>query len=255
MQSGRGRRSRRGVVVSLAVVGWWMLSCREIPAPEGGVASVGPLQLPSPGVVAGDTMRDSLGVVAPLTVVAYDVDGEPLTSAPAPTFTVLDTTAHTAGAFLIGDRTGTARVLGTVGAIQTNQKQVKVTLRPDTLTGSDSSLHRITYTLGADTVVNSPPLTVDVKNFATAQGVEAVVVKYVLDKAPGGTPPTVLLMSGNIVSERDTTDQSGRAARVARLRLLALGGAGPDTAFITATASHRGRVLGALQFRIVYTRQ
>jgi hypothetical protein len=248
--------ARRIVMASLAIVGWWMVSCREIPAPEGGVAALGPLQLPSPGVVAGDTMRDSTGLVAPLSVLAYGVDGQLLTSPPASVFVVLDTTAHMADAFLIGDRLGTARVVGGIGAIQTRQSQVKVTLRPDTLTSVDSVLHRITYTLGSDTVVNSPPLNVDVQNVgATLTGVEAVIVRYIIDQAPSGTPPTVLLMNGNVASNRDTTDGTGRASRVARLRLNALTTFASDTAFITATASHRGRVLGALTFRIVYTRQ
>ena len=249
--------ARRVVVASLAIVGWWMVSCREIPAPEGGVAALGPLQLPSPGVVAGDTMRDSTGLVAPLSVLAYGVDGQLLTSPPASVFVVLDTTAHMADAFLIGDRLGTARVVGGVGSIQTRQSQVKVTLRPDTLTSVDSVLHRVSYTLGSDTVVNSPPLNVDVKNVAGTDltAVEAVVVRYIIDEAPSGTPPTVLIMNGNVASNRDTTDAAGRASRVARLRLNALTTFASDTAFITATASHRGRVLGALTFRIVYTRQ
>jgi hypothetical protein len=250
---------RRVVAASLAVVGWWMVSCREIPAPAGGVAAVGPLILPSPGLVAGDTMRDSLGVAAPLTVVAYGVDGLPLASPPAASFIVLDTTAHMDGALLIGDRVGTARLVGSIADLQTRQTQVRVTLRPDTLVASDSLLHRVTYSLIAgDTIAVSGPLNVDVRNLgATTTGVEAIIVRYVIDKAPAGTGsgPTLLLMAGNAVSSRDTTDVAGRATRVARLRLQALSTFVSDTALITATASHRGDVLGAVQFRIVYTKQ
>jgi hypothetical protein len=250
---------RRVVAASLAVVGWWMVSCREIPAPEGGVSAVGPLILPAPGLVAGDTMRDSLGVATPLAVIAYGVDGEPLASPPAASFIVLDTTAHLADALLIGDRLGTARLVGSVGGVQTRQAQVKVTLRPDTLTASDSLLHRVAYSLVAgDTIAVSGPLNVDVDNLdATATGVEAIIVRYVVDRAPAGTGtgPTLLLMNGPVVSTRDTTDAAGRASRVARLRLQALSTFVSDTVLVTATASHRGDVLGAVQFRIVYTKQ
>ena len=248
---------RRVVVTSLAVVGWWMVSCREIPAPEGGVAAVGPLILPSPGLVAGDTMRDSMGLVAPLTLVAYGADGQPLASAPPMTFIVLDTTAHLADALLIGDRVGNARIVGSAGGIQTRQAQVKVTLQPDTLVASDSLLHRVTYSIIAgDTIASSGGLNVDVRNLvAPPAGVEAVVVRYVIERAPPGNGTTLLLMNGNAVSSRDTTDGSGRASRVARLRLNALNTFLADTAFVSATASYRGQVLGAVTFTIIYTKQ
>ena len=255
--AGVGRVARR-IVIASAALGWWMVSCRDVPAPEGGVASVGPLRFPSPGVVVGDTMRDSTGAAAPLAVVAYGIDGEPLATPPAAGFVVLDTTAHMGGtgnAFLVGDHIGTARIVGEVGTLQTRQAQAKVTIRPDTLVGVDSTLHRITYTLASgDSVVNSPPLNVQVRNVPSLTGVEAVVVKYVLDQAPTGTStPTIQIMNGSVVSDRDTTDGSGSASRTARLRLKALSVFVSDTAWITATASHRGRILGALQFRIVYT--
>jgi hypothetical protein len=256
----RAAGAARRIVLALGALAAWMVSCRDIPAPEGGVAAVGPLRFPSPGVVAGDTMRDSTGVAAPLTLVAYGTDGEPLTAPPAATFIVIDTTAHMGGSgnlFLVGDHIGTVRVVGEVGALQTRQAQAKVTLRPDTLTASDSLLHHVTYSLSSgDSVVSSPPLKVDVKQVgATSTGVEAVIVRYSIDRAPLGTPPTLLLMNGSVVSERDTTETSGGASRVARLRLKALSTFAADTAFVTATSSYRGRVLGTVTFTIIYTKQ
>jgi hypothetical protein len=84
---------RRVVLATIGAAAWWLLSCREIPAPDEGVFSISPLILPSPGLVAGDTMRDSLGLVAPLRVIAFDIDGNEVPGLEA-TFVAIDTGAH-----------------------------------------------------------------------------------------------------------------------------------------------------------------
>jgi hypothetical protein len=252
------RRVRKVVAVVVGAAAWWLVSCREVPAPEGGVLSLSPVRLPSPGVVAGDTMRDSTGLVAPLTVVAYGVAGDTLTGIKA-SFVALDTGAHLSGAWLIGDSVGrTVRVIGSVEALQSQPVSVKVTTSPDTMVAADSTLHRKSYSLlTGDSVVNSGELATIVRH-APATGVEAVVVKYSIVRAPAGLPgkgPAFLLMNGTTPSNRDTTDASGRAARTARLRLFAKDTVAVDTAVVSATSSYRGRTLGAVTFTLVFTRQ
>lgn len=204
-------------------------------------------------------MRDSLGAIAPLEVVAYGLDGQPLSPQPAPTFIVLDTLAHTAGVLLIGEETGTSRVIGSVGSLQTEPATVKITLSPDVLVAADSVIHHRTYSiLGGDTVIVSPDLNVLVQHLAAPNtGVEAVIVRYTIDEAPpsNGQGPTVVLFSETSASTRDTTDASGRAARRARLRLAALASPAEDTVRVSATAAYRGQSIGSVQFTIVYTRQ
>lgn len=250
---------RRIVVTVAGAAAWWMISCREIPSPENGVFALSPVRLPLPGLVAGDTMRDSLGAVAPLEIVAYGADGEPLSPQPAATFIVLDTLAHTAGLLLIGEEPGTARVLGAVGNLQTQPVNVKITLSPDVLVAADSVVHHKPYSiLNVDSVVVSADLNVLVQHVATPNsGVEAVLVHYTIDQAPpsNGQGPTVVLYSENAPSSRDTTDGSGRAARRARLRLAALSVVTEDTVRISAMSSYRGQSIGAVQFTIVYTKQ
>ena len=51
------------------------MACSEAGTGPGGIAAVSFDSLPSPGLVLGDTLRDALGNVAPLSAVAYDVDG------------------------------------------------------------------------------------------------------------------------------------------------------------------------------------
>jgi hypothetical protein len=245
----------------LTAAAWWMLSCREVSSPSGGIFAASPLMLPSPGVVAGDTMRDSLGLVAPLRVIAFNMAGDTVQGV-TPTFVIIDTGAHLVGPLLVGDSVGrTVHVLGTVGDVQTRAEAVKVTLSPDTLMAADSLVFHKTYSLtSGDSVVNSDSLRVFVKHVAAAlTGVEAVIVRYTIDRAPSGDaskgPTVVLVNNNNGVSTSDTTDVNGKAGIRARLRLAPLTSFEPETVLVSATSSHRGRVLGAVQFIVVFTSQ
>lgn len=103
-------RMRKTIAAVLAAAAWWVVSCRDVPAPEGGVFAISALLLPSPGLVAGDTLRDSTGLASPLRVVAFDVAGDTVQNA-VTMFVVLDTGAHLSGALLVGDSVGrTVRV-------------------------------------------------------------------------------------------------------------------------------------------------
>lgn len=253
------RKLAAGVAAAAA---WWLVSCRDIPTPPDGVQSISALVLGSPGVVAGDTLRDSLGFAAPLSLIAYDVGGLPLDPQPVPSFVVIDTGARLAdGRFIIGETPGTTvRVVGTVSSLQTLPVPFKVTLSPDTLVAADSTLHRRDYDLAdGDSVLPSANLTVIVQHRATPPGgVEAVLVKYVIEKAPPAKPdqgPIVVLTNGNVPSSRDTTDNTGRAFRAARLRVAAMNTFTTDTVIVSANASYRGVTLGAVQFIIIYRNQ
>ena len=250
---------RRRVVTIVATLAATVgASCRDVPAPDGGVFSVSPLILPSPAVVAGDTMRDSLGVAAPLRVVAYGVDGDTASPQPEPTFVLLDTGAHLADDLLIGDQAGaTVRIVGSVAGLQTQQRSVLVTLRPDTLVAEDSAHQVRTFQALQDTTA-SADLNVLVQNLeAPPAGVDGVIVSYEVMRAPPvvGTGPTVVLLSGSVLSTRDTTANGGKAARTLRLRFAAADPTRADSASVTATASYRGQSLGVVQFTIVFQPQ
>ena len=240
-------------------VALWAGGCREVPAPEGGVHAISPLILASPGLVAGDTLRDSLGVAAPLDVIAFGLDNEPLDPQPERIFVVLDTTAILVGGrFLVGVDAGTtARVVGEVGSLQTQPASVKVTLQPDTIVAADSAEHLVVYSLSPppDTVAQTT-LNVNVRNRAADAGVEAVIVHFSIDKAPASIDetPSVVLLNGTVISTRDTTESNGRASRVARLRLAALSQHQTDTVLVSATTSYRGVSLGTVQFILVFQR-
>lgn len=246
--------TRLAAVVALVTVA----ACIDLGGPSGGAFSITPLLLPSPGMVVGDTMRDSTGAVAPLRVVAFNASGDTLAS--TATFITMDTNAHLAGGqFLVGDFVGGARVIGQVGSLQTLPETVKVTLSPDTLLAIDSIRHVRTYSaLSGDTLVASADLTTRVahRDGTTLSDVDAVIVRYSIVSAPPGLGaiPTVRLMNASVPSGRDTT-VSGRAARTAQLRLSQLTSFADDSAVIQATASHRGVSIGTVTFTVVFRNQ
>lgn len=248
------RRARKTITSILAAAAWWLVSCREVPAPEGGVFSISTLQLPSPGVVAGDTMRDSTGIVAPLRVIAYNLAGDTVQNAVV-RFVVLDTGAHLSGALLVGDSVGrTVRVVGSVAALQTQPVSVKVTLAPDTLVAADSV--RFERTASSATLNADLTVLVQHRSATSATPVEAVIVRYSIVRQPasiGG--PAVVLMSGNTASFTDTTEATGRASRTLQLRVANFVVSALDSAIVDATAAYRGRVLGPARFTVVYKQQ
>lgn len=249
---------RTAAAAAAAVV--WLSGCRDVADPEGGVLAISPVQLPAPGLVAGDTLRDSTGAVAPLRVVAYNTAGDTITPTPPTAWVVLDDGARLVGPLLIGITAGTTvRVVGTVGALQTPPDSVRVTLSPDTLVAADSTLHRARYALtSGDTVVNSADLATRVLHVegTSTSNVDAVIVRYEVVAAPparaGASGPTVILRPGTGTTARDTTTD-GRAAVTARLRIGALASApGTDTAIVDAVASYRGQAIGRVTFTVVF---
>jgi len=226
--------------------------CMNLSEPSDAVFSLGEITLPSPGVVIGDTMRDSTGQVAPLHVVAYGKSGDSVDA--TLTFISIDTNSHTVGALLIGDHlASTAQVIASAAAIQSLPVAFAVTLSPDTLVAADSTLHHHSYVPTGDSVVASADLTTRVLHLPDSSGVDAVIVRYTITRAPpaGTNGPVFVLVNGNALSDRDTTS-GGVAARTLRLRLNA-GTTAADTAVVTATASYRGQSIGAVEFTVVFT--
>jgi hypothetical protein len=253
LQSDARPRARTLVVLTLCA----LAACVDLASPSDEVTSLSRVKLPLPGVVVGDTMRDSTGAVAPLHAVAYNKAGDsiPVTL----TYVVLDPGAHTAGDLLIGDvQAASVKVVASSAAIQTLPVTVAVTLSPDTIVAADSTLHHLTFSLtNGDTVATSGTLNALVRHLgATPSGVDAVIVQYTITQAPpdNGSGPSVVLVNGNASSARDTTS-GGVAGRALRLRVAALTNVIADTAVVTASASYRGHVIGTVEFTVVFSSQ
>jgi hypothetical protein len=238
------------------------VSCLDMSAPKGP-ASISSLQLPSPSVVVGDTMRDSTGAVSPLRVVAFDADGKRIGEVTADFF-IADTghVAHIGGTTLVGDKLGTVRVIGQVGVLQTPAVTVTVTVAPTTLAKSTTPIDtlRVPKTTDSATSMASAALSVTLHgaNDSTAQG---FLVKYVIVSAPltrsGITSPAVYLADDlGHAGATDTSDAGGATRKLtvnsfflANDSLVA--GTKIDSAVVDASSFYRGVLVPGSPVRFI----
>lgn len=252
--------TRRIVGLAMAVSAG-AVGCRAIPAPANGVLSVSEVQLPSPGVVVGDTMRDSTGQVAPLHVYAFGVGGQADTLKDAIVeFVMLDNGAHvTSGGYLIGDSVRSAvRVVGSVGSLQTSAAPVNVTPHPDSIGSA--------LTTAIATVTFNPLDSTATANYSTAlaatvvsmdsvppAAVQSVIVHYAIIYQPpasvAGAASAVLVDPSGHPSSVDTTDASGQVTR--RIRVRPQAPTIPDSVVVKVTAQYRGVPLRGSPVRFV----
>ncbi|MEP6494046.1 MAG: hypothetical protein ABJF01_15290 [bacterium] len=234
-------------------------------APKGA-ASLSVLQLPSPNVVRGDTMRDSLGVAAPLSVVAYDGNDAKISDI-KPLFFISDT-SHTAhlkdGAVLVGDRLGFVQLIGQVGGLQTPPVSVPVTVAPTTFARVLNTDPTKGDTLFAPPSTDSAASIGRVALAVSLRGVgdtasQGFVVRYKLlqDPAPpatkpGATTPAVYLATDPAhIASIDTTDATG-ATLLLVVNAFYLANQKPlDSAVVEVSTSYKGVPVAGSPIRIV----
>lgn len=228
-------------------------SCGDVPTLPGGVAYISPLALPSLAVAAGDTLRDSLGRVAPIRVYAFGRAGDTLPGVPA-TFVVTSVppgvTVTPGGLVIAQDSVRPVQIVGQVaGRLQTSPATLYVVPQPTTL-----SRVSLTDSLPAPPST-SPPLTVKVTGVRGGQPAPVpglIVVFQVVGTVPAGALDTtnfVLEQRSRASSLRsvDTTDVQGLASRT----LTMVRRAGIDTVLVRAAArSLRGDTLPSVLFRL-----
>jgi hypothetical protein len=250
------------VAVGLAV------ACIDMSAPKGA-ASISVLQLPSPSVVVGDTMRDSLGKAAPLTVVAYDGNNARLTDI-SPLFFISDTT-HTAhlkgGNVLVGDKPGSVQLIGQIGSLQTPPATVPVTFAPTKIVAVPlpQDTLRAPFPLDSATSIASMAIGALVLGVPLPGGTDSVsqgfVVKYDLKYAPvtkaGSKSPAVYFVDGQQhVATADTTHATGASRQLTvNSSLLAdpalLGGTKVDSAVVEVSTKYKGVLVSGSPVRFV----
>ena len=226
------------------------LACTKIPTDAGAVLSFTVNPLPSPSVVVGDTLRDSLGVVRPITISAFNFQGGTITS-PGIHFSAADRgiRVDSVSGIVTGDsvRTG-ARIIVSVGSIQA-PVQIAVSLRPDSaapLNARDSLLYSLTDT--TVNVSNAMGLTL-----LHGKGSDSVVVGYRVSFrliSPAGTIAQLVNDNGAAGTTADTTDASGNATRRIKLNVAQLTSAS-DSVVVLASASYRGVAVRGSPLRLV----
>jgi hypothetical protein len=263
-------RSRVGKIVGL-VAAVIVAACVDLSAPKGVPASISQIQLPAFFVVQGDTMRDTLGRVTPMSVVAYDGGGGVLTEF-KPTFVITDSLqqlhfsaidsslvsngpADTAGAV--------AHVLAQIAGLQTGVQTVYVTVRPDTLKRTDTTALVISVPVNVKFDSSQSIGRLELPTVVTGvrgRAVPGVFVRYTLKStlaSNNGSPAAYLTDDANTVfvantSTPDTGNASGMTSRTLVVNsFLAASGQFDDTLVVEATALYKGIPLQGSPLRML----
>lgn len=234
-------------------------ACIDLSTDPDEIVAIEFTPLAWPSVVAGDTLRDAAGAVAPLRARLFAGDGSEVVGAPVE-FLVEDGGVRIAMSdLLVADdtTTGSARLRASATAVQSISRQVEVVAPPDTMR-SDGTITALEWVVPDNAQSNtSVPLGVQVLSrvSGTAAGVRAWVVTFELDA--GGPPPSPADTTGVYLvgdagrpSYVDTTDVQGKASRRLRVR-IAPGFTPPDSVVVTIRASRRGAPLAGGPVRLV----
>jgi hypothetical protein len=244
-------------VVAAAVIG----ACSGASTAPDGIVALSFDSLPYPSVVAGDTMRDSLGKAAPLSALAYNAAGS-IIADPAVRYFVLDTGVDVSskGYLIATTRTsGTVRVVAAASALQSLPKTITVTRAPDRLAVSGAAADTLKYAL-PDVATNvSKTLTVKLTrdSAGTAVAVPGFLVTWALafrGQTVAKTDTTLASIWDDATSRRsslvDTTGSDGTASRVLRIRANNLP-ATADSFVVYASTRYRGAAVAGSPVKFV----
>jgi hypothetical protein len=223
-------------------------ACSDVPSDPKVPFAIEFNRAPSPSVVLGDTMFDSLGFTAPLKARVFNSKGDEIVGAgvtyhvvafakvdstnPAFADSVPLTVDATSG-FVIGKTapayaSKTARIYAQAGKLQSQTITVTATRSADALVASGAVSDSLMLSfLNTDSLLLSTPFSVRLRHTSGAPAtaadstVPAYLVRFEIVKPAGASTDTsyVMLTNGDRRrSELDTTDASGLASRQIRIR-------------------------------------
>lgn len=214
------------------------LSCGKVPTFADGIAYISPIVFPSLAIAAGDTLRDSLGRVAPIRVLAFGAANDTLSV--TPTFLVVSPlppliTISPSGIVVASDTVRSVEIIGRVGErLQTTSARLEVVAQPDSIarTGTLDSL-----------VALRPSSALQVNVSGARRGtrvpVTGIIVRYQITGVVPAKPidPAELFFQDALRSDvrrsADTTDASGVASRT----IIARAPQGTESVEIQASAT------------------
>lgn len=229
------------------------VACSDIDTGPSVAASLEFTALPFPAVVAGDTLRDTSGVAAPLRALVFNSDNEPILDAPV-RYAALDAVVavdSVTGMVVAGAATDTAaRIVASIGGIQSAPVRLSVVPRPDSLAAS-GTIDTLRYSVTDSTQNVSGDLAARVLHRAAGSSVPVRdwLVTFALERPADSTRARI---EGDNLrrSTLDTTSSSGVAAR--KVRFLPAGLTSPrDSIVVLARARYRGAQLAGSPVRLV----
>ena len=231
------------LVGAVSVAGGLMLGCGEVPTLQDGVAYITGVELPLPAVAAGDTLRDSLGRIAPLRVRAFGRDSQEITGLEVrflPTVLPAGVTIDENGILVARDTVGSVQIVGRVGdRLQTTIATLQIVPEP-------TFIARPVGDEAGDTAIAVPalrpfPVTVTSVYRRASTTVSGIIVRYRIDSLRPRTLPagSAILTNAAGAASRpdstmavDTTVTGGTATRSVLIRA----GSGVQTVFVSASA-------------------
>jgi hypothetical protein len=250
--------SRCGERAATAIVAVAMMAACDLSTKNADVTSISNLRLPSPSVVVGDVMRDSLGAPAPLSIEVFDAHGNVVAN-PTLVFSHLDSTISIDASGLVHglkrDTVGARVVVGS-GGLQTPQNRIFVSVAPKKAAKSaGASAPAITFDTRIDTTVQtnwSPLLPVTLTD-STGVGAQGFIATYSIVRSPApltvGVPTVYIANDAGAATTRDTSDLAGVVSRRVVLRQAAVGdaallsGTKTDTIIVRMTATYRAAAI------------
>lgn len=236
----RIRRADRRILILAAGALVAAVSCAELGTGIGEVSYVAFDGIPWPALLAGDTLRDSLGRAAPLRAHAFDARGREITDAPFRYFT-LDTgvVVDSNGTMRATTRRdGTVRVVASLGVLQSDDRLLRVTRRPDSTFAAVATALTLAYAIPDVTTNVSAEMRVSLVSRDTASvspGVGGWRVRWRTvhagdTLAVSDTSWVALQTTGGVRSAVDTTAADGSSTR--KLRVFATRIPAPIDSFI-----------------------
>jgi hypothetical protein len=224
-------------------------SCTAVSTSPTKAVAIAFDSLPYPSVVTGDTLRDSLGRVAPLHALAFNSGGT-LIMNPAIAYIALDTgiTIDPSGIVTAQIRNGLVRVVASASGLQSVPNTIVVSRRPDSVFATHSTDTTLAYSIPDSAATNvTAPLGVRVATSDTSGGITGTqgwLVSYQTfwhgqALSPSDTTLASLWGQGTTISAVDTTAADGSTGPRLRVRSLLLPLA-PDSFVVLATVRYRG---------------
>lgn len=224
------------------------VACTEVNTDPNAVVAISLDSVATPSVVAGDTLRDTLGVAQPLRGTVYNFKGKPIVGY-AIKYRAIDVGLHVDSltGFVVADTAlpTAVRVLDDAGGLQSQPVALFVVPRPYQVLAVNA-VDSVIYSLTDTTSIASPALTVRVlpqDTLTTTIPIQGYLVSYqIISHLP---TDTVWSQLGSVTGRRfkvDTTVASGTSGQAGQAVLIhpLLLPKVTDTLFVNATVKYRG---------------
>lgn len=242
-------------VIAACVVAF---ACGSVPTLADGIAFISPVVRPSLAILVNDTLRDSLGRVAPLRVHQFNDNEDTIPGIP-PSFLVVTVPAGLkidANGIVttVMDSLQRVQVVGRVGdRLQTEAVNLEVVAQPDLIAATGTIEPLAPITTSAPVSASSPlQVTVTGNRKGTRVPVGGIIVRYRIDSTfPARTINDTLFaftegLRGNLTNAVDTTD-AGSASRA----FIATDLTGIDTVYVSARANNlKGVPITPVRFKV-----